>query len=236
MRFAVFLLLIVGLAVSSIAQTAAAPTPFELKDPRSIFAAATPYYNFNDPALKPWCLKATYQIYDDEGKPGEQGTFEYWWASPGVYRSSWTRPGASYTDWHTADGKHTYKTSGETLNFFENRLQSALLSPLPESGDLDPAKFRLDREDKKLGAAKFPCIMVIPIMPQHGHGNRSGLSAAKVLIPEIRFSGWLRGVRFRSTPPLAPRHRRLRRSARCGFPKSHAPEYLRAAGSAAPYR
>jgi TonB family protein len=74
-----------------------------------------------------------------------------------------------HTDWHTADGKHNYKGSGERLNFFEYKLQSALLSPLPDSGDLEPAKSRLDREDQKLGSAKFPCVMVIPIMPMHGH-------------------------------------------------------------------
>jgi len=106
--------------------------------------------------------------FDDDGKPTEEGTYEYWWASPKVYRSTWSRPGASHTNWQTADGKHSYLARGGALNYFEYRLQSALLSPLPGPEDLDPSKFRLDREELKLDGVKFPCIMVIPLMPQHG--------------------------------------------------------------------
>jgi hypothetical protein len=106
------------------------------KDPKEVFAAAAPFYDFNDASLKPWHLKASYQLYDGDGKPTEQGTYEYWWASPKVYRSTWTRPGATYTEWHTADAKRAYKVSGGALSFFEFRLQKSLLSPLPKPGDL----------------------------------------------------------------------------------------------------
>jgi TonB family protein len=84
-----------------------------------------------------------------------------------VYRSTWTRPSGTHTDWHTADGKHASQATGESLRFFEYRLQAELLSPLPEDRDLDPAGYRLDRESLTLGSAKLPCIMVIPLMPQH---------------------------------------------------------------------
>jgi len=168
MRRTTFLALFLAAALHSFAQTAPT-TPSELpKDPRELLALAAPYYNFNDPSLKPWHLKATYQLYDDKGQPTEQGTYEYWWASPKVYRSTWTRPGATHTDWYTADGKHAYESTGGGLSFFEYKLQSSLLSPLPQSGDLDPAKVRLDREEVKLGNVKYPCIMVVPLMPQHG--------------------------------------------------------------------
>jgi TonB family protein len=53
---------------------------------------------------------------------------------------------------------------------FEYKLQSALLSPLPETGKLDPANTYLDLREVKLdGANKSSCIMVVPKMPQHGH-------------------------------------------------------------------
>lgn len=162
-------LLFLAIGLPAVGQTTAtAPAQSLPKNPRAIFDAAAPLYDFNDPSLKPWHLKATYQLYDDKGSPTEKGTFEYWWASPTTFRSTWTRPSATHTDWHTADGKHSYKASGEPIVFFENRLQSALLSPLPEPGDLDPTKYRLDREDEKMGSVKLPCIMVVPLMPQHG--------------------------------------------------------------------
>jgi TonB family protein len=155
-------------ALASFAQDTSAPQPGQMKDPRAILAAAAPYYEFNDPALKPWHLKAAYQLYDDKGNPGEQGTFEYWWVSPKVYRNTWARPGATHTDWHTADGKHAYQATGDGLNYFENKLNTVLISPLPDASDLDPAKNRLDKEDLKLSDVKLPCVMVIPVMPQHG--------------------------------------------------------------------
>ena len=160
------LFLVAGLG--GFARSPEAPPQDLPKDPRAIFAVAAPFYDFNDPTLKPWHFKATYQLYDDQGKPTEQGTFEYWWASPKVYRSTWTRPGGSHTDWYTADGKHAYLSTREGPSFFEYRLRSAFLSPLPEASELDSTSNRLDREEMKLGTAKMPCVMVVPKMPQHG--------------------------------------------------------------------
>lgn len=133
-----------------------------------MFTMAAPFYDYNATDLKPWHLKASYQLYDDNGDATEHGSYEYWWVSPQVNRSTWLRPGATHTDWHTADGKHAYEETGEGLNFFEYRLQSALLSPLPSAAELDPAKFRLERQTVTAGGAKIPCIMVVPHMPQHG--------------------------------------------------------------------
>jgi TonB family protein len=168
MRLLCFLALSFSAALSAFGQTGGSAAPGLPKDPPAVFAMAAPFYDFTSPDLKPWHLKATYQLYDEKGKPTEQGTYEYWWASPKVYRSSWTRPGATHTDWHTADGKHAYQATGERLKHYEYKLQSALFSPLPDSSDLDPAKVRLDREITGSKGDKFPCIMVVPLMPQHG--------------------------------------------------------------------
>ncbi len=167
MRNLFFAALYFAVGLIALGQAAAPPQALP-KDPHEILAMAAPFYDFNAPSLKPWHLKATYQLYDDKGNPSEQGTFEYWWASPSVSRVSWSRPNAKRTDWHTADGKSAYETTGDGLSFFEYKLQTAFLSPLPEPGDLDPAKIRLDREEVKLENVKFPCIEVIPLMPQRG--------------------------------------------------------------------
>lgn len=149
------------------AHTAANTGPGLPKEPSEVFAAAAPFYDFTSPELKPWHLKATYQLYDEKGKPSEQGTFEYWWASPKVHRSSWTRPGASHTVWYIADGNHAHQEIGERLGFFEEKLHRLLLSPLPDSADLDPSKIRLNLESVSLDKVKVPCIMVIPHLPQN---------------------------------------------------------------------
>lgn len=36
--------------------------------------AAALHYNFNDPAMRPFHLKATYQLYDESGQPAEKAS------------------------------------------------------------------------------------------------------------------------------------------------------------------
>jgi len=174
MRALVLFALCLGAALHGHAQAGPSSPPELPKDPRAILAAAAPYYDFNDPTLKPWHLKATYQTFDDKGNPGEQGIFEYWWASPEVNRVTWSSQGATHTDWHAANGKYEYLSTGGGFDFFEYRLKSAFVSPLPAPRDLDASKSRLDLQDVKLGGVKLPCIMVIPLMPQPGQPSPAG--------------------------------------------------------------
>lgn len=118
--------------------------------------------------MKPWHLKATYQLYDEKGNASSQGTYEYWWVSPTVHRSTWMRDGNTHSDWYTSDGKHFYLSVGASPEFFEYKIQSDILSPLPEPSAYDPAKTYFERNVVKEGSASVPCIMVVPKMPQFG--------------------------------------------------------------------
>ena len=179
--------------VSALAQASAKSSPPLPKDPRALFAAAAPFYDFSDPALKPWHLKVSYQLYDDKGKPTEQGTFEYWWASPKVYRVTLSRPGVSHTDWYTADGKHAYLSTGKGFSYFEYRLQSSFLSPLPDAGSLDSTDNQLVTQNVKVGKVKLPCIMVAPKMSQYKQTQKVPLGLFPTYCfdqnaPALRFS------------------------------------------------
>jgi TonB family protein len=165
----IFLVCCVTVGLQCAAQTAAPAAPAPLpQDPRALLELARPHYDFNDPAMKPWHLKASYRLYDEKGNPSGTGTFEYWWASPKVERSTWIRGNAAHSDWRTADGKTAYLTNGPGVDFFETKLRSALVAPLGNSISMDPAHAILKREDVKLGSAKLPCLMVVPKMDQHG--------------------------------------------------------------------
>ncbi len=163
MRTLCFVAWMIAAALPGLGQNAAGDAPGLPKDPLEVFAMAAPYYDFADPALKPFHLKAAYQLYDEKGRPGEQGIYEYWWASPKVRRSTWTRPGATRTDWYTTDGKHAYLATGGRLKHFERGLQSALFSPSPITAALDPDKERLDLKEKGSNGTKFLCISLVPI-------------------------------------------------------------------------
>lgn len=128
---------------------------------------ATPLYDFQNPSLKPWHLKAAYQLYE-HGQPTEQGTYEYWWASPALHRSTWTRGANTVSEWHTADGKFAYLSTGTGIQFFESKLEAELLSPLPDAKDYAASDTYFDKEDVKFGDLKVPCIMIVPKMQPHG--------------------------------------------------------------------
>ena len=155
----------VGLSIAQGAPAASQPRP---RDAHDILEAAAPYYDFHSADQKPWHFKATYQLYDEKGEPSEQGTYEYWWASPKVYRSSWTRPHATHTEWHTADGAYERSDSGAALNFFEKRLESMLLAPLAGLHNIDPALFKLELKQMAAGGVQFSCIAEIPLRQRDG--------------------------------------------------------------------
>src|ERR1017187_9178397 len=90
MRLRFLYALFLAVAISSHSQTTVGPEPGLPKNPREIMAVAKPFYDLTGATLHPWHLKATYQLYDEQGKPSEQGAYEHWWVSPTVYRTTWT--------------------------------------------------------------------------------------------------------------------------------------------------
>jgi len=137
------------------------------REAAEIFAAARPLYDFTSDALKPWHMKVSYQLYNEKDEPTSKGTYEYWWASPGTYRSTWKRVELEHTDWYVG-GTHYSSSTGEALPFLERKMQSNLIRPLPTSDELRSDKTYIQREVETLGTAKLPCLMVVPKMQQHG--------------------------------------------------------------------
>lgn len=128
------------------------------KDPRSLLELAAPHYNFNDPSLKPWHLKATYQLYDENGQPTEKGTYEYWWASPKSYRASWTREGKTRSEWLAGDGGFYLKEDDLSLRYFEKQIESLLFRPLPFRELLHSENVKLDLKVLPAKPEKITCV------------------------------------------------------------------------------
>ncbi|MGA9060391.1 MAG: energy transducer TonB [Terracidiphilus sp.] len=159
----------------SLAQTAAAPPQGLPKDPRAILTAAASNYDFSDfsdPALEPFHLKATYQLYDENGNPAEQGTFEFWSAPPHEYgsfeyrtpkyRLTWLRHSARYSGWFLENGEYAYESKGEPLSLFEYKLQALLLAPLPRPIHFKEGQFRVVEQETNKDSAGERCFEVVP--------------------------------------------------------------------------
>ena len=133
-----------------------------------MLAAALPQYDFGGTTMKPWHIKGTYQLYDQSGKPAQQGSYEYWWESAKVYRSSWNRSDATRTEWHTIDGKTAYKATGDRLFYFEHKLETLLFSPVPDPAKLDSAAVELRKDQLEMGKVKLPCAEIRARMRSNG--------------------------------------------------------------------
>jgi TonB family protein len=127
-------------------------------NPGELLTLAAPYYDFNDANLKPWHLKATYQLYDEYGNQSRSGVFEYWWISPKVHRSSWTRADATRSDWTTSDGIIHRKETGGPFRYFERTLSSVLIYPFPALSVLESGTMKLDLKTVGKRQPRLECV------------------------------------------------------------------------------
>jgi TonB family protein len=152
------LLAVLLMAVPCVRAQSAAFLPAQIpQDPSAVLTAAGPLYNFDDPALKPWHLKAAYRLYDWNGNPVGKGTWERWWASPKISRETWTREGITSTVWTTADGNFSQE-SGGSLKYFETQIGSLFFPQLPSLKLADSGQMKLSLTMVPIAAGKLACV------------------------------------------------------------------------------
>jgi len=111
----------------------------------------------DDPALRPWYLKASFQLFDDTGKPSEQGTFEEWWAGPGLLKRTITSPSYTATTIINKDGSFQSAGSQSTPYVLE-LLERQIVHPLPGESEIAASAPQLIKENA--GSAPVDCIML----------------------------------------------------------------------------
>ena len=162
MRFPAALLCLLSLPVcGAVAQTASDPAlVIKLTDrplPKDPAAALDILRKTNGLGedTKPWHVHATYQTFDEQGKPSGTGTFEMWWASPTKYKQVFDSPSFKQTEYGTEKG--VFRAGyNYPVPYPESFLLKELVHPLPSATTL-PAK--LDFRDLALGAVKLKCVM-----------------------------------------------------------------------------
>ena len=162
MRFPVALLCFGLLSLSAAAQTLSPPaeatklTDLPLpKDPAAALDLLRKTNGLGEDT-KPWHVHATYQTFDEQGKPAGTGTFEMWRAGPTKYKQVFDSPSFKQTEYGTEKG--VFRTGyNYPVPYPESFLLEELVHPLPPATDM-PAK--LEFRDLKLGAVKLKCVMV----------------------------------------------------------------------------
>ena len=148
-------------------------------DPKAILASAAQFHHLTNTDQHPWYLRATYQVYDDQGKPSEQGTYEYWWVAPRKYRATWSRGTVNASIWADGDAPAVFSGHPELLGFSEGLLGLALVPAVPAQDDV--GKFDLSYVQLDLVSIPLRCVVLSPRPSSDGAGSQLAL------VP--RFSG-----------------------------------------------
>ena len=120
-------------------------------------ASAQKLSTLNDPALRPWHLKLSFQLFDRAGKPSEQGTIEEWWASPDAIKTVYSSPSYSSTEVRTKQGLYRSKGSSSAPYFVSLALQQ-VVDPIPSQPIVAASKLYAEKHD--FGKVSQQCIML----------------------------------------------------------------------------
>lgn len=111
------------------------------------------------PTLKPWHLRVSFTVYDDDGKNPISGLMEEWWAGEGQDRITFTSPAFNGTFLQAAGGRY-YSPESKSEPFSLEALHDAIVRPLPAPINTDGAVPTLDKV--AFGKVSLDCITLNP--------------------------------------------------------------------------
>lgn len=111
--------------------------------------------SIDDPALKPWHLKLTFQLLDKKGATAEEGTIEEWWSGEND-KLVYTSP--SYNATRLRRGGEIYWTESQpSAPYLLERLRDEVVHPLADNEIKDAVP---DLRVESFGKVKLDCIMM----------------------------------------------------------------------------
>jgi TonB family protein len=128
------------------------------KDPAALLALAAQQNGLEGPGLKPWHIKASYQLYDAKGNPTAKGTFEEWWAGKQEDTIIFDGPEGHEKIVTNAKGIFVLGKDGTSYpQFLVKRLYDD-----PVSAKLPGKGMKLHFNEEKFGTVKLACVEEIP--------------------------------------------------------------------------
>jgi hypothetical protein len=135
-------------------------TPAQTKDEEALVERvlrASHLSRINDFEMKPWHLKASFQLYDRNGKPSETGTIEEWWGGLTLSKLRIESPSYTATIIENRDGG--FRTQGAGLVPLQIRaIENNVVYPMPMGEDLKGTTPNLSH--LKRDKASLDCIQL----------------------------------------------------------------------------
>jgi TonB family protein len=178
-------------------ETAAEPSP-KFSSWKAFLAEAAQRNSLEVGDLSPWHMRATYKLYDDDGKPADEGVFEEYRASASKFRVSYKSPSYSHVVYGTGRADRAVYiegVDGSSQRYPLVLLWGAMVKPLPEAKFLDLTDAEGTLVDGKLG--RFNCVN-LKVKASAGSTAPSGFPLARYCFEEGQTS-----LRFQSSPNTA---------------------------------
>lgn len=119
-------------------QTSPQPLP---SDPAALMQLAWQQNGLHGSDLKPWHVRASWQVVNDKGKPQKQGTWEEWWAGPHESKVMYDSPDFQQTTWSSAEGDFTQNIHG-SWGWIEDLVEQMVLKPVASQEQLKDSRLR----------------------------------------------------------------------------------------------
>lgn len=142
-------------ATSQTDATSAPPAAASPSDPTALMVQAARLNGLSG-LLVPWHLEATYQTFDADGKPKDQGTFSEWWVSNDKHKTVYSGSNGLNLTTYRYDKTTTRTGSPGWIPFRAQMAQSYLVSPVPPPSAVEKLAFSI--MEKKIGEVTLQCL------------------------------------------------------------------------------
>jgi hypothetical protein len=146
------------------ASLADSPTP---ADPKELLDLGRKVNGLTGPDVQPWHLKASFEIFDDDGKSKDKGTFEEWWVNDKQYKRTYSSAEFSQTDFGTENGVLRTGSPHWAIGPL-GQVRLRLVHPLPTEEHI--AKLALRITERDFGSVKLRCAALINPKPPGKEG------------------------------------------------------------------
>jgi len=124
-------------------------------DAKALMLLAKESNGLADPDLKPWHLRATFQLYDDAGNAAEKGIYEEFWVGPKRFKVGYSGDAWARTDYGTDNGPLRAGTAS-ALPLWVVDARREFVEPLPSQNIIDHELFSLKQIDA--GGEQLRCL------------------------------------------------------------------------------
>lgn len=127
----------------------------EPADPKALMLAASKLNNLATADAKPWHIKASFQLFDDQGAVTDEGIYEEFWAGPTKFKRTFTGKGFAQTDYGSEKDDLRTGAHGDVPPLLISARQD-LVGPLPNEESIQHQTF--NAKPIGTGGLKLTCL------------------------------------------------------------------------------